>query len=106
MLRQTTMVIDPALASKMEEFLHVAPLDCGRDEVLFDHEVLFEDGTRGVVQVIAPNSPEDGDTAWSQCVLFDTDGHEMSVSVPCDSLLGAFHMDYFDDTYVVNVTAG
>ena len=55
--------------------------------------------------MIAPNSPEDGDTAWSQCVLFNANGKEISVSEPGDALIGPFRMNYFDDTYIVNVVA-
>lgn len=105
MTRETIMTIPASLASKLEDFLRTPPVDCGRDEVLFDQEIVFADGIRAAVQVIAPNSPEDGETAWSQCVLFDQRGREISVSHPGDSLVGPFHMDYFDDTYIVNVMA-
>lgn len=105
MTRETVMTVATSLASQLENFFLTPPADCGRDEVLFDQEVLFDDGVRAAVQVIAPNSPEDGETAWSQCVLFDKSGRELSVSEPGDSLLGPFHMDYFGDTYIVNVVA-
>jgi hypothetical protein len=91
------------IASQLEAFCHTPPLDCGRDEILFDQEVTFSDGIRAVVQVVAPNSPEDGETAWTQCVLYDKNGRELSVSEPGESLIGPFHMDYFTDSYTVNV---
>ena len=105
MIREITMTVPASHAATLEGFLRTPPADCGRDEVLFDQEAAFSDGVRAVIQVIAPNSPEDGDTAWSQCVLFDPRGREISVSEPGDALIGPFHMDYFDDTYIVNVVA-
>ncbi len=105
MILETNMTVPASLAARIEGFLRSPPLDCGRDEILFDQEVTFSDGIRAAVQVISPNSPEDGDTAWSQCVLFDNRGREISVSQPSESLIGPFHMNYFDDTYIVKVTS-
>jgi len=105
MIREITMKVPALHAVTLEDFLRSPPSDCGRDEVLFDKEVIFSDGVRAAVQVIAPNSPEDGDTAWSQCVLFNANGKEISVSEPGDALIGPFRMNYFDDTYIVNVVA-
>jgi hypothetical protein len=103
MEKRITVLVEAQMARFLEEACQKPPADCGRDETLFDHEVRVGDGVRAVLQVVAPNSPEE--TAWAQCVLFDDDGYEIGVSEVGDSLLGEWTMEAHGDTYVINVVS-
>lgn len=83
------LTISKAVADTLEEALNKGLSDCSRGETLFDQEVLFEDGTRMVIQVIAG----DDEPAWSQAVLLDPEGFEIKSTDVLWYLIGKFQID-------------
>jgi hypothetical protein len=78
------------------------PLDgCGRDETLFDQEVVFDNGNRMAVQVIASGNL--AESAWTQGVVFAADGEELGCTDVGESFGGEYHVPVDGDEYVCNV---
>lgn len=73
--------------------------DCGKDEKLFDREVVFSDGKRMAIQVCA----EQDKPAWTQGVLYSPEGTELGFTPAGDTLLGEYTVFYGDVEYTVLV---
>lgn len=73
----------------------------GNGEVIFDNEVVFPNGFRMAIQVIAAET--EGETAWTQGVLFDEDGNELGCTDVGESFLGEYCVNYDGTEYIVNV---
>jgi hypothetical protein len=73
----------------------------GKGEVIFDNEVVFPNGFRMAIQVIAAETK--GDTAWTQGVLFDENGNELGNTDVGESFLGEYCVYYEGAEYTVNV---
>lgn len=93
------MTVDPNLASFLEDACRRVEGEC--EGTLFDREVIFANGNRAAVRVVEVA----GETAWSECVIFSSDGHELSCSDVSECFLGEFALNVGDDEYFVNVIA-
>ncbi|MAH32737.1 MAG: hypothetical protein CMG78_12150 [Marinobacter sp.] len=99
-----TLTVDKGLANKLEKLCQEPPGDCGRDEVVFDQEVKFNNRNRMAIQVIASNDPDD-EPCWTQGVVFDPMGNELGCTEVGDTFVGEFIVHVDDDEYVTNVVA-
>ena len=95
---EKVMFIESDLAEQVNNLLGNPDSDTGRGEVIFDREVVFSDGNRMAVQVVASNEPSE-EPCWSQGVLFDSKGNELGCTDVGESLLGEFIVN----DYVTNV---
>jgi hypothetical protein len=86
---------------ELEKALSKPISDVGRGETLFDKEVVFLNGFRMAIQVIAAET--EGETAWTQGVLFDADGNELGYTDVGESFLGEYCVFYDETEYTVNV---
>ena len=91
-----TLAIDHEQAARLQALLDGPATDCGRDECIFDREVVFSDGRRMAIQVIAPNAVET-DSCWCQGVLFGPEGAELGCTEPGDTLTGEYRVDVEDE---------
>jgi hypothetical protein len=97
-----TLTVKNDEAEQLEHFCHEAPGSCGRDEPIFDEEVVFDNGKRMAIQVIASTEP-DKEPCWTQGVVFDSMGNEMGCTDVGDSFLGEYSVFDGEDEYVVDV---
>lgn len=83
--------------------LNNANAEFSRDEIVWEGQSRFSDGTQAVFQVCAANDPEQY-PCWSQIVLFDENGQEIACSDVSENLLGPCEFFYIDGTsYTVNI---
>lgn len=88
---KTQLTVPKINASVLETYCKELVPNCGEGEVLFDKEVMFEDGVRMAIQVIACSDAP----AWTQGVLYDNNGHEMDCTSVGESFLGEYQIgDY------------
>jgi hypothetical protein len=99
---KTTLEVEKKLARKLEKACKTPLKDCARDEPIFDHEVLFENGNRMAIQVIATTEPDE-EPCWTQGVVFDTVGNELGCTDVGESFLGEYYVETSDDTYTCEV---
>jgi hypothetical protein len=99
---KATLQVEKAIADQLEEACVNTLSDCARDEPLFDEEVVFENGNRMAIQVIASTEP-DKEPAWTQGVVFDKVGNELGCTDVGESFLGEYFVFSDDDTYVCDV---
>ncbi len=99
---EAKMEVEKKVADQLELFCIIPPGDCGRGEVLFDRETQFPNGCRVVVQVIASENP-DTESCWTQSVLFDADGNELSMTPVGDTFIGKYYIYNNEDEYIVEV---
>ena len=76
-------------ADEFTRFCNEPPDNCGRDETVFDEEVVFDDGKRMVIQVIASGEP-DKEPCWTQGVLLTPEGEEIGSTDVGESFLGEY----------------
>jgi hypothetical protein len=87
------MIVDNHTATMMQKAISKGLSDCGLGETLFDKEVKFEDGKRMAIQVIAS---EDSDGfAWTQGVLFDSNGCEIDCTEVMEDFVGEFQIGQY-----------
>lgn len=72
------------------------------DEVIFDEEVVFEDGCRMALRVVASDCPNQY-PCWTEAILFDDKGIELACSPIDDTLRGKWTIYFEDKEYSVNV---
>lgn len=96
------LVVETAKAQQLEAYCEYPPGDCGRGEAIFDEEVVFEDGRRVAIQVIASENPEE-EMCWTQGVLFSPEGNELACTDVGEAFIGEFELDYDGDQYEVIV---
>jgi hypothetical protein len=94
--------VDADEVQEYERFCKEPPGDCGRGEVIFDEEVVFPDGNRVAIQVVADEEPNERE-CWTQGVLFGAEGTELGCTDVGDFFLGNHCLNYNDDEYVVIV---
>lgn len=101
-----TLKVNRVIAEQLERDCQEPPglSDVGRDEPLFDEEVVFSNGHRMAIQVIASNEPDE-ESCWTQGVVFDERGNELGCTDVGESFLGEYHVPVDDDEYVVEVIA-
>lgn len=75
-----------------------------RDTAIFDVELRFPDGNRVAIQVCSPLDPAE-ESCWTQAVLFDKAGNELSCTDVGETLGGEYCVSNHDtgDEYVVVV---
>ena len=79
------------------------------NETIYDEEVVFDNGMRVAIQVIASESDICENVqppAWTQGVLFTPDGYEVSFTEVGDKVDGLYHCPDGDDLYIVEVVGG
>jgi hypothetical protein len=95
-----TMIVSPSLAMDLEA-AHRTVIGCS-DDNLFDGDVIFSNGHRAAVQTFESQ----GETAWTQCVIFDDEGYELGSSAVSECFLGEFSLTIGQNDYSINVVAG
>lgn len=104
---QEEMLIDGDMLNTMDALCEHDP-GHGNGEVYFDREVVFPNGMRVAIQLIASEYDfidEFTPPAWTQGVLFNPDGFEVCCTDVGDSLSGEYTLFDGDDEYTVLVTA-
>jgi len=97
-----TLVVENEVFKDMQN-LCISPSDCvGKDQVVFDQGVEFEDGYKMVIQVVASLSPTT-EPCWTQGVLYDDNWCEVDCTQVGESFEGEYHLDYGDKEYIVEV---
>lgn len=106
-MKLTTEIKVPSnQVSFLQRAMNVPNSDFRRDEIVWEGESRFSDGTQAVFQVCASNDPEE-EPCWSQIVLFDEHGAEIACSDVSETVLGPCDFFYIDGTaYTVNVVEG
>ena len=99
---EKTLLIPSRMVQQLKKLIEGPAEDCGRDEVIFDEEVIFDDGVRMAIQVCAPNEVET-EGCWVQGVLFTSDGHELGCTGADDSILGEYNIECDNNEYVCHV---
>jgi hypothetical protein len=79
--------------------------DLERDDIIWEGDSRFPNEEWALYQVISTLDPEQ-ESCWSQCVLFDKNGHEFACSEVSETLLGTFKFDVKGKTYIVNIVEG
>jgi hypothetical protein len=101
-----TLSVPADMAAALRQAIDGPATDYGRDECIFDREIVFGDGRRMAIQVVTTN---DREGAWTQGVLFSPEGGELGCTEPGDSLEGEYCVDVEDEdgthTYTVTVEA-
>lgn len=97
-----TMLVNEKIGKQLEAFCLTPPCDCGRGEVLFDQEMVFSNGIRMAIQVIASEEPNE-ESCWTQGVLFDQIGNELGCTNVGETFLGEYCIPFEKVDYVVNV---
>lgn len=95
------LLVTQEVADQLERLCEQPDDSCGRDEVVFDAEVLV-DAYRFAIQVVASTEPAK-ESCWTQGVMFDIDGFEIACTEPGESFLGEYTIDYNENTYEVVV---
>jgi len=92
--------VDRDRLEQMELKLQSCDPELPPDEAIFDEGMVvrLDRGYTMMIQVVAPNSPED-EPCWSQAVLLDKDGRELAVTEPSESLRGEWIIGYRTDEY-------
>ena len=99
---EQTLKVKARIYNELERACRVPLNDCARDEILFDEEVVFDNGNRMAVQVIA--SGNDVESAWTQGVVFDPVGNELGCTDVGESFGGEYYVvDDDDNGYICNV---
>lgn len=103
-----TITVSHAVAEKIQKYLDVEPEneeECLGEDDKFDYEVTFPNGNRMAVQVCGVQYKDDGssNTAWSQAVLWDEKGHELTFTDVCYDFLGEWELEYDGITYQIIV---
>ncbi len=104
-----TLTIDAEKAARLQSLIDGPATDCGRDECIFDSEVVFSDGRRMAIQAVTTLDASGG---WTQGVLFSPEGGELGCTEPGDSLAGEYRVDVEDEdgthtyTTIVAVAVG
>lgn len=99
---QKSLKVPVEVAEQMEALVATPNDELDRDEAVFDREVMFDDGKRMVIQVVAPNEPEE-ESCWTQGVLFSPEGNELGVTDVGESFLGEYSVFHGEDEYEVTV---
>lgn len=87
------------IAKEMERFCaRPTKENLGRGEVLFDREIVFEDGCRMAIQVIASETPNK-EAAWTQGILFTPEGREIGCTDVGETFLGEYQVG----TYICEI---
>jgi len=96
------LLVDAKQAKQLESIIDGSATNCGRDECVFDKEVVFDDGRRMAIQVVANL---DGSGAWTQGVLFGADGGELGCTEPGDGIAGEYRVDVEEEDGTHTYTA-
>lgn len=96
------LIVDAKQAVQIESIIDGYAANCGRDECVFDREVVFEDGRRMAIQVV---TNLDGGGAWTQGVLFGAEGGELGCTEPGDKLAGEYRVDVEEEDGTHTYTA-
>lgn len=97
-----TLDVSADVADKVQAIVDGPAMDCGRDECVFDREVVFDDGCRMAIQAVVNNDLEGG---WMQGVLFSPEGTELGCTDVGDRLAGEYSVavDREDGTHTYTV---
>jgi hypothetical protein len=101
-VNRKVLCILPDVAEQLTELLNKPSEGVGKGEVVFDEEVLFPNGRRMAIQVVASLDPLK-EPCWSQGVLFSSEGEELGHTDVGESILGEFHCWDGNDEYAVEV---
>lgn len=101
-----TILIESLLLDELEFKCRECTPDLRSCEVLFDQEVVFDNGFIGAIQVVVPNSPSE-ESCWTQFVLFQRCENglleEVATGDVGETLDGEFHLWYKSDEYIIDV---
>ena len=100
-----TMILPNDTLDQLEELCRGPAVGCDPDETIFDREVVFDDGCRMAIQVVAPNATET-ESCWTQGVLFSPAGDELGCTQPCDRVCGHYRVETDDGIYSAGVEDG
>lgn len=98
------MVVDVSLADRLDRMCSECLNEPPYGETVFDQEFVFKDGFRMAIQVYSPVWMN-GESGWSQGVLFDSHGEELGVTGAGEVFVGTYIVEVGDDTYMVEVIA-
>ena len=103
-IQKKILWVEREIAEEIEELCTKPDIhgNSGRGEVLFDEEIEFENGNRIGIQVIADTEPTKF-PAWTQAVMWDKDGKELTYSDVGESFLMTYQLEYEGQTYEVEV---
>jgi len=96
------LIVSLETAELMGKWCQEPPGDCGRGEAVFDEEVVFSNGNRMAIQVIASEEPNE-EECWTQGVVFDPKGNELGCTDVGESFMGEYHVYDGEDEYVCEV---
>lgn len=82
-----TLGVPVDVADRVQAIVDGPAVDCGRDECVFDREVVFDDGCRMAIQAVVNNDLEGG---WTQGVLFSPEGAELGCTDVSERLAGQY----------------
>ena len=93
------MNVDFETANAMQQITGGFDKATKSDGTEFDDEITFGNVFRMAIQVC----PDEGYSAWTQAVLFDSEGHELAFTEPQPAFLGKYEIVHGDSLYVVHV---
>lgn len=102
--KKATLPVDKSEARRLEQYCDQPPGRFADRVIMFDEEVVFDNGMRMAVQVVASSAP-DLEPCWTQGVLFDKDGCQMGCTDVSESFLGEYFISAGGVDYVVDVVA-
>ena len=87
------------IADAMQQITNGFDKTVRSDSPEFDDEVVFSNGYRMAIQVCSG----EGESAWTQAILFDADGNQLSFTEAQPEFLGKYEIAWCDSLYVVHV---
>lgn len=100
-----TIQISKAKADHINKLLNEQPqsaAECFGENEIHSEEISFSDGMRMCIDVCGVQYEEGGDnTAWTQAVLYNTDGAELTFTEPGFDYLGEWTLSYEGNNYTV-----
>ena len=102
-----TIKISKAKAEHINKLLTVQPKsesECFGENEMHSEDVTFSNGIRMCIDLCGVQYEENGDnTAWTQAVLYDSNGIELTFTEPAFDYLGEWTIPYEGDNYTVVV---
>ena len=105
---KSTITISQKMNDALDKYLHnpSTPAECLSEDDGFVETAEFENGYQMDIKCCGVQFHEGEDnSAWTEAVLFDTDGNEVTFSEPSDEFTGEWELnDHDGNTYIVTVT--
>lgn len=74
-------------------------------DTLHCESVIFKDGYMMDIKICGVDHYEEGgcNSAWTEAVLFDPEGHEVACTEVCEDYFGEWKIEYDGNEYIVNI---